>query len=148
MRPRGSAETSPMSFSFPTKRAPTKLPRPMLEQAMSKITLVVSSRPGDLAEAISAAGSSSEERGEGMATDSTDATAGGRREGEARLDSLDEYDGIVTVGGDGTLHEVFVLVRQSRNGGVKDCLRLVLGRACWNCTNERGATFANKPQHV
>ena len=130
VRLRVSAETRPMSFSFPTNRVPTKLPRPMLEQAMSKITLVMSSRPRELAEAISAAGSSGEGRGDGVATGSTDATAGGRREGERRLDSLDEYDGIITVGGDGTLHEVFVPVRHRRNCGSRVVFGLHLaGRA-------------------
>lgn len=114
----------------------------MLEQAMSKITLFKSSRPGELAEVVTEAGSSGEGRGEGVATGSTDATAGGGREGEPRVGSLDDYDGIVTVGGDGTLHEVFLLVRPGRNGGFKGCLWLVLGRACWNYPNVLGATLS------
>ena len=79
----------------------------MLEQAMSEITLVMSSRPGELAEVVTEAGSSGGGRGESVAPGSTDATAGGGRGGKPRLGSLDDYDGIVTVGGDGTLHEVF-----------------------------------------
>lgn len=86
---------------------------------MSKVRLFKSSRPGELAELVTEAGSSGEGGGEDVATGSTGATAGGGREGEPRLGSLDDYDGIITVGGDGTLHEVFLLVRPGRNDGFK-----------------------------
>lgn len=71
---------------------------------MSKITLIVSSRPGELANVVTEAGIISGGQGQGVGSDATD---GGERGGEPRLGSLDDFDGIVTVGGDGTLHEVF-----------------------------------------
>eukprot|EP00904_Undaria_pinnatifida_P009066 jgi/Undpi1/528/HiC_scaffold_10.g03992.m1 len=97
--------------------------QPMLEQAMSKITLIVSSRPGELANVVTEAGIISGGQGQGVGSDATD---GGERGGEPRLGSLDDFDGIVTVGGDGTLHEVLQGI-YARPDCAKQLSRLSLG---------------------
>lgn len=86
----------------------------MLEEAMATFTAIISTRRGELAEVINnagAGGGNNDHAGSGHSTTRPRpaADAGGIEEavgGISRIGNLDAYDGIVVVGGDGTLHEV------------------------------------------
>lgn len=97
--------------------------RPMLDQAMSAITVIFSTRGGELAELIKGAGgssgstSASTDPGQGDANSNAatepEGGCGAGRGGPAsdsRLGSLDGFDGIVVVGGDGTFFEVWCVL--------------------------------------
>lgn len=77
--------------------------RPVLEQAMVTATTVVSKRRGELAEVIANA-----KGGKSPGTEKEDDGSGdvGAVPEAAVLGSLDDFDGIVVIGGDGTLFEV------------------------------------------
>lgn len=86
-------------------RNPDAKTRPMLDQAMTTVTVVFSTRRGELAEIITNAGDNSSS-GDAARSASAGGGCGGSTAG-----SLDDLDGIVVVGGDGTFFEVcFFLV--------------------------------------
>lgn len=79
----------------------------MLEQAQVATTVIFSTRGGEFAEVIANAGSGTGASAPG-AIQGANAAGGGRAE-ESRVGSLDDLDGIVVVGGDGTFFEVVEL---------------------------------------
>lgn len=87
----------------------------MLEQAMVSVAVVFSTRRGELAELVTRAGSSGEGGGamaggaKGGAAGGGGGGGGGRGAvgpGRVLVGSLDDFDGIVVIGGDGTFFEV------------------------------------------
>ncbi|CAM9497312.1 unnamed protein product, partial [Hapterophycus canaliculatus] len=92
---------NPVSGKGGSRSTWDKTLRPMLDQAMAAVTVIFSTRRGELAELITNAGgnAATEPGGNGGADR-------GEAAGESRLGSLDGFDGIVVVGGDGTFFEV------------------------------------------
>ncbi|CAM9303527.1 unnamed protein product [Ectocarpus fasciculatus] len=91
---------NPVSGTGESRSTWEKTLRPMLDQAMTTVTVVFSTRRGELAEIITNAGDNSSS---GDAARSASAGGGG---GGSTVGSLDDLDGIVVVGGDGTFFEV------------------------------------------
>lgn len=78
----------------------------MLDQAQATTTVIFSTRRGEMAELIANAGGGPNSS---VAVEGMSGAAGGgwlRGPGESRVGSLDDLDGIVVVGGDGTFFEV------------------------------------------
>lgn len=80
---------------------------------MASVTVIFSTRKGELAELITNAGSP--DGGDAVAEAAKGAAAGGGAGGRVqgggaagarRVESLDDFDGIVVIGGDGTFFEV------------------------------------------
>ncbi len=88
-----------------------KINRPMLEQSSTSFTAIFSSRGGELAELVTGAGGAAcapdaaVEEGRGSGGD-RQGQGRGQDAGGSRVGSLDDFDGIVVVGGDGTFFEV------------------------------------------
>lgn len=82
--------------------------RPMLEQALTDITPVISTRAGELAEVVRYAGNRSDHTATSASGSGRNTGVGEGRGAESVVDvgSLDNFDGIVVLGGDGTLFEV------------------------------------------
>lgn len=96
-------------------------PRPMLEQSMADITLIISTRRGEHMDVIRRAGTrgavsikgSISPKGESMveeahAVDGSKESNGKRAGSKMEIDvgDLDDFDGVITIGGDGTFFEV------------------------------------------
>ncbi|CAN0280242.1 unnamed protein product, partial [Ectocarpus sp. 12 AP-2014] len=96
---------NPVSGTGESRSTWEKTLRPMLEQAMTTVTVVFSTRRGELAEIITNAGDNS-------STDGATGASAGRVGGRSNVGSLDDLDGIVVVGGDGTFFEVCDLLVQ------------------------------------
>ncbi|CBN76438.1 Sphingosine kinase [Ectocarpus siliculosus] len=90
---------NPVSGTGESRSTWEKTLRPMLEQAMTTANVVFSTRRGELAEIITNAGDNS-------STDATRGASAGGGGGGSTVGSLDDLDGIVVVGGDGTFFEV------------------------------------------
>lgn len=105
----------------------------MLEKAVSAVTVIFSTRRGELAELIKNANgdnsSTSTSTNPGVGSDEAteprvdDGGANrGNPAGESRLGSLDGFDGIVVVGGDGTFFEVWCVLARPFFAGCCDHL--------------------------
>jgi len=85
----------------------------MLEQSSTSFTVIFSSRRGELAELVTTAGGATcaPDAAVGEVQGSSGAEGGrqGQDAGGASVGSLDDFDGIVVVGGDGTFFEVNTL---------------------------------------
>eukprot|EP00752_Nemacystus_decipiens_P001239 g1238.t1 len=78
--------------------------RPMLEQAQVATTVIFSTRRGEFQEIIASAGGAASSSAP-SAVEAANGTGGGGV-GASRVGNLDDLDGIVVVGGDGTFFEV------------------------------------------
>lgn len=83
----------------------------MLEQAQTSTTVIYSTRRGEFAEIIANAGGGANASGAvERANGAEGGDAGGAPEVDvSRVGSLDDLDGIVVVGGDGTFFEVLYM---------------------------------------
>lgn len=81
----------------------------MLEQAQASTTAIFSTRRGELKDLIAKAGGGGGASASGAVEGGSDAGGGGEAtagEGGSRVGRLEDFDGIVVVGGDGTFFEV------------------------------------------